>query len=379
MKFIHTADWHLGRSFHEVNLVEDQEYILAELIVLIEKEKPDVLIVAGDVYDRAQPAVDAIRLLENTINTIVLEMEVPLVMIAGNHDSPDRLAFGSQLYMDNGLHIAGPNTSKVIISDEHGEVDIHLIPYARPEEARAAGLTLKNLSHDAAIEAQVEACVAAGVSKRSIGVAHAFVTNCESSESERYLSVGGASTVSADHFDVFAYTALGHLHRPQEVRDNVQYSGSLLKYSFSETEHVKGVIVGEIDAKGNVTTEFVELEPRRDVRIMKGEFKELHHPQGKVASRRDYIEFKLTDKVPVINPMSRLREIYPNALSVRRLEFESAGADATATGRHRLKPADLFANLFEEMSGEPLSKKEIKAFSEILADVQKNEQNLEGN
>jgi exonuclease SbcD len=379
MKFIHTADWHLGRSLHKTNLVEDQRLVLDELVELMKKVKPDVLIVAGDIYDRAVPAVDAIRLLENVINTIVLEMEVPIVMIAGNHDSPDRLAFGSQLYVDRGLHIAGPTTSKVVLSDEHGEVDIHLIPYARPEEAIAAGLTLKDRSHDAAIQAQVEACAAAGVSGRSIGVAHAFVKNCESSDSERYLSVGGASTVSADHFDMFAYTALGHLHGHQEVSKNVQYSGSLLKYSFSEAEHIKGVIVGEIDAQGKVTTEFVELKARRDVRIMRGDFKDLLKPQGKIASRQDYIEFRLTDKVPVFNPMSRLREIYPNALSVRRLEIESASDAKTAVDRHRLDPADLFANLFEEMVGQSMSEKEIEAFAEILADVQKNEQNLEGN
>lgn len=379
MKFIHTADWHLGRSFHQTNLVEDQRLVLNELIELIEKEKPDVVIVAGDVYDRSIPAVDAIRLLENVINTIVLEMTVPLVMIAGNHDSPDRLAFGSQLYVDKGLYIAGPTTSKVVIADAHGEVDIHLIPYARPEEAIAAGLTLKDRSHDAAIKAQVEACVVAGVSGRSIGVAHAFVTNGESSESERTLSVGGASTVSADHFDVFSYTALGHLHRNQEVSKNVHYSGSLLKYSFSEVEHVKGVIVGEIDAQGKVTTEFVELKARRDVRIMRGDFKDLLKPQGKIASRQDYIEFSLTDKVPVFNAMSRLREIYPNVLHVRRVEIESARDARTAVDRHRLEPVDLFSNLFEEMVGQSMSEKEIEAFAEILADVQKNEQNMEGN
>ena len=374
MKFIHTADWHLGRTFHESNLIEDQEHVLNELIKLIVEEKPDVLLVAGDVYDRSVPAVDAIRLLESVINKIVLDLHVPVAMIAGNHDSPDRLAFGSQLYQDKGLHVAGPRTRKFVVPDKHGDVEIHLIPYARPEEAVAAGLTIKNKSHDAAIEAQVEACIAEGVSDRSIAVAHAFVTNCEPSDSERYLSVGGTGTVSADHFDVFGYTALGHLHRPQPVRNNIQYSGSLLKYSFSEVAHVKGVVVGEMDAKGKVTTEFVELQALHDVRVLEGKFKDLLKPTGKVAARKDYIEFRLTDRGLVLNAMSRLREVYANALSVRRPSIENASQKKTGRDRHELSKEEIFAQFFEEMMGEPLNKKETKAFAEVLSLVMHEEE-----
>lgn len=374
MKFIHTADWHLGRSFHEKNLVEDQRAVLGQLVDLIREEKPDVVLVAGDIYDRSVPAVDAVCLLNDVLNEIVLQLKVPLAMIAGNHDSPGRLAFGSELYKDQGLSVAGPTTRKLVIKDRHGSVDIFLIPYARPEDALEAGLSLKERSHDAALAAQIQDCSGGKASKRSIIVAHAFVANCEESESERLLSVGGAGTVSADHFNGFGYTALGHLHRPQEIRDNVRYSGSLLKYSFSEVDHTKGVVVGEMDAKGKVSTRFVELSPSHEVRIVEGQFADLLKSTGTKSSKEDYIEFRLLDKGPVLNAMIRLRERYPNALSVRRPEVEMRG-DSSMSGvdRRKVSHADLFERFFLDVVGEPMTVKEKTAFEEILNDIQAEE------
>ena len=374
MKFIHTADWHLGRSFHEKNLVEDQRAVLGQLVDLIREEKPDVVLVAGDIYDRSVPAVDAVCLLNDVLNEIVLQLKVPLAMIAGNHDSPGRLAFGSELYKDQGLSVAGPTTRKLVIKDRHGPVDIFLIPYARPEDALEAGLSLKERSHDAALAAQIQDCSGGKASKRSIIVAHAFVANCEESESERLLSVGGAGTVSADHFNGFGYTALGHLHRPQEIRDNVRYSGSLLKYSFSEVDHTKGVVVGEMDAKGKVSTRFVELSPSHEVRIVEGQFADLLKSTGTKSSKEDYIEFRLLDKGPVLNAMIRLRERYPNALSVRRPEVEMRG-DSSMSGvdRRKVSHADLFERFFLDVVGEPMTVKEKTAFEEILNDIQAEE------
>ena len=375
MKFIHTADWHLGRSFHEKNLVEDQKAALEQFVDLVREEKPDVVLVAGDIYDRSVPAVDAVRLLDEVLNEIVLHLKVPLAMIAGNHDSPGRLAFGSELYKDQGLSVAGLSTRKVEISDRHGAVDIYLIPYARPEEARAAGLKLKDNTHDSALAAQIQECSGGKVSARSIVVAHAFVADCEESESERLLSVGGAGTVSADHFNGYGYTALGHLHRPQQIRDNVQYSGSLLKYSFSEVDHIKGVVVGEMDARGKVSTRFVELAPRHEVRIVEGLFADLLKPAGAKATREDYIEFRLLDKGPVLNAMIRLREIFPNALSVRRPEIEMRNDSSMAgVDRRKISHADLFESFFLDVVGEPLTVKEKTGLEEILKEVQAEEE-----
>lgn len=375
MKFIHTADWHLGRSFHEKNLVEDQRTVLEQFVDLVREEKPDIVLVAGDIYDRSVPAIDAICLLDEVLTEIVLHLRVPLAMIAGNHDSPGRLAFGSELYKDQGLSVAGPTTRKLVIKDQHGPVDIHLIPYARPEEALSAGLSLKEKSHDAALAAQVEECSGGKIPARSIVVAHAFVADCEESESERLLSVGGAGTVSAGHFNGYGYTALGHLHRPQELRDNVQYSGSLLKYSFSEADHIKGVVVGEMDAKGKVSTRFVELAPRHEVRIIEGLFASLLKPAGTKASRQDYIEFRLLDKGPVLNAMSRLREVYPNALSVRRPEIEMRNDSSMAgVDRCKISHAELFERFFVDVVGESMTVKEKKALEEILKEVQAEEE-----
>lgn len=373
MKFVHTSDWHLGRIFHEVHLTEDQAYVLDQLERLIKDERPDALLISGDVYDRAVPPVDAVRLLDDFLQRVVLGLKVPVAMIAGNHDSPDRLSFGSSLFGAQGLHVAGSLATlrKVVFMDEYGPVDVLLAPYARPEEVRAAGLDGEAKTHEDALTAQLARGRSEGLGPRSIVLAHAFVSGMAESESERLLSVGGTGTVSIDRFQGFGYAALGHLHRPQEVGTTARYSGSILKYSFSESEHRKSAVLGEMDREGKVKTRLIDLSPRHEVRRIEGYFRDLVKPTGSKKSREDYIEFSLLDRGPVLDAMGRLREVYPNALRVRRPEIELGGRPGFSAKEHRKISHDaLFERFYEDTTGEKLSAEQRNAFLEILEEVE---------
>ena len=271
MRFLHTADWHLGRSFHNVSLIEDQAHVLRQLVDLAKDAEVDAVIVAGDVYDRAVPPPDAVSLLSDVLGELALGLGIPVIMIAGNHDSAERLNFGAQLLARSRCHIfgrLGAQPDHVVLEDAHGPVHVLGLPYAEPSVVRErTGADLH--THDAAM-AHLAAAAAANVpeAERSILVAHCFVAGGSESESERPLSVGGAGNVSAAAFEPFAYTALGHLHRPQAAGPNARYSGSLLKYSFSEVDHEKSVSLVELDAAGAATVEEVSLTPRRDMRLI---------------------------------------------------------------------------------------------------------------
>ena len=246
MRFFHTADWHLGRIFHNVSLLEDQKYIIDQLITEIKHRKPDVVIIAGDVYDKAIPSEGAIRLLEDFINRVGGELDVPIIMISGNHDSGARLSFASSVLQKADVHIIGKSaldTSPIILNDEHGEVYIYPLPYLTPLMARSLYKDGEIKTHQDVIDRQVT-CILNDhpKDKRNVLVMHEFVTGAEESESERQLTVGGTSHIDSGIVSAFNYVAMGHLHRPQSCgQEHIRYSGSLLKYSFSEVSHTKGV------------------------------------------------------------------------------------------------------------------------------------------
>jgi DNA repair protein SbcD/Mre11 len=382
MRFIHTADWHLGRTFHNVSLVDDQAHVLDQVVALVKETRADALVVAGDVYDRAVPPTDAVRLLGDVLERVVVGLEVPVVMIAGNHDSPDRLEFGAPLLSSRGLHVRGtlaPDAGPVVLHDQDGPVGFFLLPYAEPPLVRERLGNDGLRSHDEAMRALTERVLTAPSREggsasvgRTVAVAHCFAAGGESSESERPLSVGGAGTVDPDCFRAFSYTALGHLHRPQAFGSRVRYSGSLLKYSFSEADHRKSVSVVELDATGNVTVEEIPLSPRRDVRIVEGYLKELLGEPG-VASH-DYLLVRLLDKEAILDPMGKLRQAFPNALHVERPGLWSTG-EVQVAGRERLKASvmDLFAAFFQEMTDEPLDDRQRAAFAEIVEEMDREE------
>jgi exonuclease SbcD len=299
---------------------------------------------------------------------------VPVVTIAGNHDSPDRLEFASALLADGGLHLAGTvgNPPRAVtLADEHGPVRFHLLPYAEPALVRQCFEGCGAHSHDAALRTLVEATAKAraGV-RRSVAVAHCFVTGGEGSESERPLTVGGAENVDAAHFAPFAYTALGHLHAPQRIADRIEYAGSLLKYSFSEVNRDKSVTLVEIDASGACATERIRLTPRRDLRIIDGELQALLDNPAPGLSRDDYLLVRLRDTRALLDPMGKLRDVYPNVLHLERPGLLHRG-EVQRPGKEQLGRSEqaLFESFFSQITGEALSDSEREAFARVVDEL----------
>lgn len=371
MRFLHTADWHLGRLFHARSLIEDQAHILDQFVALVRDVRPDAVLIAGDVYDRAVPPPDAVALLDDVLARIVVQAGVPVVMIAGNHDSAQRLDFGARLMTAQGLHVAGRTSaaaSCVSLRDKHGEVRIYALPYAEPAVVRDA-LGLELPSHEAALAAQLDAIRAAhpaGV--RSVAVAHAFVVGGAVSESERPLSVGGSGAVAAEVFAGFDFVALGHLHRPQTIGARVHYTGSLLKYSLSEASHAKSVSLVELDGDGAVRIEPIALQPARNLRVLEGKLATLIDGAAADPQRDDYIHAVLTDTGALLDPMARLRQAYPNALAIERAVLARTGSAGEAGRRLReLDTGALFASFFREVADADLDPDQRRTLDDLLA------------
>jgi exonuclease SbcD len=372
MRLIHTADWHLGRLFHNVHLTRDQEHVLEQLVALAADVKPAAVIVAGDLYDRAVPPTEAVDLLDGVLTELVDRLGIPVVAIAGNHDSAVRVGFASALLRERGLHLVGSLAQAapaIVLRDEHGPVRVSALPFADPAEARHAYADEGIHDQHAVSAAGVgRALAAAAGHERHVLVAHAFVAGGLESESERPLSVGGAQMVPAGVFSGFDYVALGHLHRPQACgSETVRYAGSLLKYSFAEHAHDKSVCVVDIGPPGSasgqaghagraaVTVETVALSPRRDVRRLEGTLAELLERGPADPRRDDYVLASLTDGGALFDPIGRLRATYPNALAIERPAYERAGAE----GPDRPRPGsvsdiDLFEAFFDFVTDDQL-------------------------
>lgn len=372
MRLLHTADWHLGRSLYEARLIEDQAHALDGLVALVRDARPDAVIVAGDVYDRAVPPGEAVSLLDETLNRICRGEGVPVLMIAGNHDSPERLDFASRLTGDAGLHLRGRVCDPpvpVVLEDAHGPVHVHLLPYAEPAAVRQALGDEAATGHDAAMAAltdRVRDTLPAGV--RGVAVAHAFVAGGAESESERPLVIGGSGSVAAKRFDGFCYAALGHLHRPQAMAGGrVRYSGSLLKYSFDEAAHRKSVSLVEIAADGEVAVEEIALPLRRDVRIVEGTLEQLTRDPP-LLGRDDWLLARLHDSGVVLDAMAKLRAVYPNVLAIER-PSRTLGPEGAAAARdhRRIGPDDLFDAFWVEVTGASLSEEERPVVHDAVA------------
>jgi len=368
MKIMHTGDWHIGKIVNQRHMTPDQEYILEALVKLMATEKPDVLVVTGDIYDRAVPPVEAVELLDKVLSEILLDLSIPIIMIAGNHDSPDRLGFGNQLLRDKGLYIAGRFTKdiqKVILTDEDGPINFYLIPYAPPAVVREVLSCSEVCDHDTAMQATMARIHANwNCEERNIVVTHGFIRGTEElemSESEKPLSitlaVGGTDYVDIKNFDGFTYTALGHLHGPQQAGSpRVRYAGSLLKYSFSEARQQKSATMVHISKDGELILECKTLSPLRDMRRIKGTLKDLLDPAVYTGTNvEDYLHVTLTDEGEMIEPMSKLRTVYPNVLSLDiEVKERQVGESKTAAGqgyKHKSKLA-LFGDFYADMTGQ---------------------------
>jgi exonuclease SbcD len=379
MKFIHTADWHLGKLFYGGYLTEEQEWILMnQFLPLVDEEKPDVIFLAGDVYDRSVPPAEAVELFDRMVSEICEKRHIPMVVISGNHDSPERLSFASALLRETGLYMCGDlgtTTAPISFSDEFGEVVIVPLPYADPGMVRHFLSDDTVHDHDGAERAlshYLLASVPAGV--RKIALAHEFVAGGTASDSERPLSIGGTEQVGADVFADYNYTALGHLHRPQKAgSDAVRYSGSLLKYSFSEASQPKGVIVGTLDGEGQVETRFVPLKPRHDVRIITGTFDELMKKEDEAPD--DFLRADLLDEGPIVDAMARLRTRYPNlmALTTQRLTVDDSG-ERSFDMHQKIEDIDMIRTFMEEFRERDLTPEEEACVKEVIEEMKKEGQ-----
>lgn len=378
MKFFHTADWHLGKLVQGVYMTEDQAYILNEFIRMVEEEKPDVVLISGDLYDRAVPPTEAVQLLDDTLQRIVLDLQTPVIAIAGNHDSPSRLDFGSHLMKKNGFHMIGKmpeHHEPIVLEDEFGEVHFHAIPYVEPSTVRHLYEDEEIRNHNDAhrkIKEKLEANIVSG--KRHVLLAHAFVTPYgeeaeNTSESERPLSIGGSEYVDARIYETFDYVALGHLHRAHYVhKENIRYAGSPLKYSISEEHHEKGFYIVTMDGEGNTEIEKRVLQPLRDLRTVEGYMEDIL----KLPSSDDYVFVHLLDETPVLSPMEKVRSVFPNAMHVERKNFSiqhSSGNSGQVQARRKMSDLELFRTFYEEVKGEVPSDDAEAIFKEALENV----------
>jgi len=377
MKIIHTADWHLGRIFWGVHLTEDQSYVLDQLVSIIKDIKPDAVLISGDIYDRSVPPSEAVWLLDEVISEIVLGFKIPMIIIAGNHDSSARLDFASRLLQEQRFHIFGSLDSRIkpiVIEDKYGPVYIYPIPYAEPAIVREKLEDDTPSDPASALKAVIDGIKENKPEKtRSILMAHAFVVGGKESESERPLSIGGNSSVEASLFDSFNFVALGHLHRPQNVdNERIIYPGSLMKYSFSEASHTKSVSFIEMYDDGNCVVERIPLKPRRDVRIVRGYLKDVLKPPKTDENPNDFVLVRLLDTGAILDVMGQLREVYPNVLHLERPNLEFSG-QVKGIDHHKVDDISLFSSFFSQVTGEELSKVQRDAFASIVDEIRSNE------
>lgn len=363
MRFFHTADWHLGRIFHNVSLLEDQKYIIRQLITEIEQKNPDAVIIAGDIYDKAIPPEGAIRLLEDFIHHVAGQLSVPIIMISGNHDSGARLSFASSVLKKADVHIIGKSTLDtipIILNDQHGEIYVYPLPYLSPLAARSLYKDGEIKSHQDVIDRQV-LCILNQhpKDKRSILIMHEFVIGSTESESERQLTVGGTSHIDASIVSQFDYVAIGHLHRPQACgHEHIRYSGSLLKYSFSEVNHSKGITEVIFDANGFAEHHSIPLTPKRDMRIIQGALDDILQQARLDTCTEDFICAELLDNGVLYEPMRRLQEVYPNTLEIRRAtknNNQGINSEKSFHDLHKKDVTELFDEFYQHVCTEPLT------------------------
>lgn len=379
MRFLHTADWHLGRLFHNAPLIDDQAYILDQFVDLAKDAKPDVILIAGDIYDRAVPPTDAVKLLDEVLTRLVLELEIPIILIAGNHDSPLRLHFGSRLMNKLSLHVYGmlsQQSQSIFFPDDYGYVHFYAMPYTEPAQVREVYSNNAIVDHETALAAWLERVKKHHPAHaRSVVMAHAFVQGGSTTESERKLTIGGAETVPTSLFSEFDYVALGHLHRPQILGEGkIHYPGSLLKYSFSEWDHRKSVNVVEMDGTGKCNIETISLRPKREVCVIEGRLSELVQQPPTTVKRDDFVRVCLLDSGALYDPMGQLRQIFPNTMMLDRPTFINADNRAILPTNPRANDVQaLFSDFYSQVMGQALSEAQAAVFAEIVNAMQQAE------
>ncbi|MGN0545998.1 MAG: exonuclease SbcCD subunit D [Acutalibacteraceae bacterium] len=369
MKLIHLSDLHLGKRVNEFSMLEDQEYILTKIINIIDGEKPDAVIIAGDVYDKSVPSAEAVQLFDDFLCRLA-KRRLQVFVISGNHDSAERMAFGGRLMEMSGVHMSpvyNGNVEPISLDDEFGRVNFYMLPFVKPANVRRFFEDSEIESYTDAVRAAVES-MNVNTAERNVIITHQFVTGAERSESEE-ISVGGSDNVDASVFDFFDYTALGHIHGPQNIgSERIRYCGTPLKYSFSEAKHKKSVTVVELGEKGSLEVRTVALEPKRDMREIRGTYAEITLRYNYINTNTDdYMHITLTDEDDIPDAIGRLRVIYPNLM---KLDYDN---NRTRTGtkldiieniEHR-SPLDLFSEFYEKQNNQPMTDGQ-SAFMESL-------------
>lgn len=378
MKFIHLSDLHLGKRVNEYSMLEDQEYILKVILKIISDEKPDGVIIAGDVYDKSVPSAEAVRLFDDFLVRLS-KKNTEVFVISGNHDSPERIAFGSRLMDASGIHLSPVYDGSVTpftMSDEYGTVNVYMLPFIKPANVRrfceeditsytdALGYAISHTDIDP--------------SARNILVTHQFVTGSIRSESEE-ISVGGTDNVDACVFEPFDYVALGHIHSPQNCtsKGNIRYCGTPLKYSFSEAGDRKSVTVVELAEKGNVSYRTVELIPQHDMKEIRGTYAELISRSfyENTTLQEDYTHITLTDEDDIPDAIGKLRTVYHRMM---KLDYDNrrtrSNAEIIGASDTEIKsPLELFSEFYTLRNGQPMSKEQTEFVKELIEKLQEAE------
>ena len=370
MKLIHLSDLHLGKRVNEFSMLEDQRYILRQILDIVRAEAPDGVLLAGDLYDKPVPPAEAVALLDEFLVALA-ETGTRVFAVSGNHDSPERMSFGGRLMEGSGVHIAPAyrgETEPVVLTDGHGPVYLYLLPFLRPAQVRR-WFPEADIRDDSSAVAAAVAAMGADPAARNVLVAHQLVLGAERCESEE-VSVGGTEGVDAAVFDSFDYVALGHLHGPQRVgRDTVRYCGTPLKYSFSEVGHRKSVTVVELGEKGSVTVRTVPLTPLREMREVRGSYDQLtfrgfYQDSGLPEC---YLRVTLTDEEDIPDAAARLRVIYPYLM---RLDYDNsrtraAGVESGAERVEEKTPLELLEEFYLAQNGQSMGEEQ-RAFAKGL-------------
>ena len=375
MKFIHLSDLHIGKRVNEFSMCEDQEYILRQILQIIDDEEPDAVIIAGDVYDKSIPSTEAVELLDSFLYRLS-KRRSEVFIISGNHDSPERLSFGSRLIDGSGIHIAPVYSGEIKPFSVKG-VNIYLLPFIKPAHVRRFFEDEKIESYTDAMRVAIEKM---GVDKAqcNILVTHQFVTGSDTTDSED-LSVGGSDNVDASVFEPFDYVALGHLHRPQNCgSEKIRYCGTPLKYSFSEANDRKSVTVGKLDGEKRLTVRTVDLTPRRDMVKLRGTYNELMLKSfyDGTSYGEDYVHITLTDEDDIPDAVTKLRLAYKNLM---KLEYDntrtraSGQSEAVAADVETKTPLELFDDLFAMQNNETMNEQERGYISQLIESVWEGE------
>lgn len=370
MKIMHLSDLHIGKKVNEYSMLQDQIYILKEILQIIDDEKVETVIIAGDVYDRSLPPNEALELFDEFLYQLS-GRNVNVFVISGNHDSPERISYGGRMMTENKIFLSpvyDGNVKPITLNDDYGEVNFYLLPFVRPADIRRYFPDENIENYTDAVKVAIDN-MNVDFNERNILVTHQFVTGAELSESEDII-VGGTDNVSGEVFDGFDYVALGHIHREQTVdKDNIRYCGTPLKYSFSEAKHIKSVTILDFNDKGNIEYSKIPLTPFRDMREIRGTYYELTLKSSyESTNTEDYLHITLTDEEDIPDAIGKLRSIYPNIMKLDydNLRTRGSGTVDAIENIESKSPFELFADLFKQQNNQDMSEEQEEIMRNLI-------------